>query len=62
MSENSEPVLETRKCEECQGDGVWDGIKCAVCHGSGKIFKDGTVVLQEGQAFKANAGKLEVAE
>lgn len=54
-----EPVLETRRCEDCQGDGKWDGVICEVCKGSGKIFKDGVVVLTaSGQTFKAEAGVL----
>ena len=54
-----EPVTETRRCEDCQGDGKWDGELCKVCHGSGKIFKDGVVVLtQDGQTFKAEGGVL----
>lgn len=54
-----EPVLETRRCEDCQGDGKWDGVVCAVCKGSGKIFKDGVVVLTAtGETFKAENGEL----
>ena len=56
-----EVVTETRSCEECQGDGKWDGVLCGKCHGSGKIFKDGTVVLAAGgQTFVASKGVLEV--
>lgn len=70
IEEVSEPALEeapkvvhteTRPCEACQGDGIWDGVICAKCQGSGKIFKDGVVVLaQGGQTFVASKGKLEV--
>lgn len=56
-----EPVLETRICVDCQGDGKWDGVICKVCHGSGKIFKDGIVVLAaDGQTFVADKGELKV--
>lgn len=57
-----EAVTETRTCLDCQGDGVWDGVVCATCLGSGKIFKDGTVVLVGGtkQALVANKGELKV--
>jgi len=54
-----EPVLETRRCEDCQGDGRWDGVLCGKCKGSGKIFKDGIVVLTaSGQTFKTENGVL----
>lgn len=54
----SEPVLETRTCESCQGDGIWDGVKCEVCKGSGKIFKDGVQVLVAEGQHEAVGGKL----
>lgn len=56
-----EPVTETRTCADCQGDGKWDGVICAVCHGSGKIFKDGIVVLTStGATFVADKGELKI--
>ena len=53
-----DPVLETRNCVECQGDGKWDGVECEVCRGSGKIFKDGTVVGHGSGTFVAKGGVL----
>ena len=58
VREVSEPVLETRTCTDCQGDGKWDGVLCELCQGSGKIFKDGTVVTTVNGSFMAQGGKL----
>lgn len=55
----SKPVEETKNCEECQGDGKWDGVECEACKGSGKIFKDGTVIAHGSGTFIAKGGKYE---
>lgn len=54
-----EPVTETKTCEACQGDGKWDGVECATCLGSGKIFKDGTILAHGNGTFVAKGGKYE---
>lgn len=55
--EVSEPVTETRACVECQGDGIWDGVRCDTCKGSGKIFRDGMVVSTQDGTYLSKGGK-----
>ena len=57
VSEEITTVTETLSCVDCQGDGKWDGVICDSCKGSGKIFKDGTVVSTSDGSFTFKGGK-----